>query len=156
MYDFNRQWLVNRFSEIEKRILKALDQLDDEQLNSSIDDYSNNIPTLLRHIEGNIKERILNGINQQETTRDRATEFNRTYMTKSEAALLVQSNFDRIIDLVKHISDETLERTQAVRGKERTNMDILHQCATHYSEHMGQILYITKHIMNDQYITTSI
>lgn len=156
MYDFNRQWLVNKFSEIEKRILKAIDQLDDEQLNSSIDDYSNNIPTLLRHIEGNIKERILNGINQQETTRDRATEFNRTYMTKSEAALLVQSNFDRIIDLVKHISDETLERTQAVRGKERTNMDILHQCATHYSEHMGQILYITKHIMNDQYITTSI
>lgn len=156
MYDFNRQWLVNKFSEIEKRILKALDQLDDEQLNSSIDDYSNNIPTLLRHIEGNIKERILNGINQQETTRDRATEFNRTYMTKSEAALLVQSNFDRIIDLVKHISDETLERTQAVRGKERTNMDILHQCATHYSEHMGQILYITKHIMIDQYITTSI
>jgi hypothetical protein len=43
-----------------------------------------------------------------------------------------------------------------VRKRERTNLDMLHQCAAHYSEHMGQILYIAKQILKEKYKSTSI
>jgi hypothetical protein len=65
-FDFDRKWLTMKYQEIKNRTLKAIDQLNDEQLNWSPDEYSNNIPTLLRHIEGNIKERIIRGINKVE------------------------------------------------------------------------------------------
>ena len=54
------------------------------------------------------------------------------------------------------MSSEDFEQVQQVRGKERSNLDILHQCATHYSEHMGQIFYIAKQCLAVQYKATSI
>jgi hypothetical protein len=33
---------------------------------------------------------------------------------------------------------------------------MLHQCAAHYSEHMGQIFYIARLILRENYKSTSI
>jgi hypothetical protein len=154
--DFNREWLVKKFEEIKNRTLKAMDQLCDDQLNWSPDLLSHNIPTLLRHIEGNIKERIKKGICKEEINRDRDTEFSKTFMTKIEAEMLIKNNMEFVIDLIKSLPDEKFDEKQIVRGKERSNLDMLHQCAAHYSEHMGQIFYITKQCIKDKYKTTSV
>jgi 2-hydroxy-3-keto-5-methylthiopentenyl-1-phosphate phosphatase len=155
-YDFNRVWLTKKFEEIRSRTIKGIDQLSDDQLNCSPDEYSNNIPTLLRHIEGNIGERIIRGISKNEIVRDREKEFSRALMTKGEAKLIIMNNLQFVIDLIKALPDEKFEEIQIVRGKERTNLDMLHQCAAHYSEHMGQILYIVKRILKEKYKSTSV
>jgi 2-hydroxy-3-keto-5-methylthiopentenyl-1-phosphate phosphatase len=155
-YDFNREWLTKKFEEIRRRTIKSIDQLSDDQLNCSLDEYSNNIPTLLRHIEGNIKERIIKGISNNEIVRDREKEFSRAFMTKGEAELIIINNFQFVIDVINALPDERFEEIQIVRGKERTNLDMIHQCAAHYSEHMGQILYIVKHILKEKYKSTSV
>ena len=155
-YDFNRKWLIKKFEEIRTRTLKAIDQLTDEEINWSPDEVNHNISSLLRHIEGNIKERILKGILKEEISRDRESEFMKSRMTKPEADVLIKHNFQIVIDLLNEITEELLEEVQMVRGKERTNLDMLHQCAAHYSEHMGQIFYITKQILKDRYKSTSV
>ena len=155
-YDFNRDWLSKKFGEIQRRTLLAIDQLSDTQLNLKPNESSLNIPNLLRHIEGNIQERIIKGILKDDVTRDREKEFSVTFMTKGEAKLLIQNNLQIVIDLTKNIKDETLEEFQIVRGRERTNLDMLHQCAAHYSEHMGQIFYITKQCLQEKYKSTSV
>ncbi|MEV5025668.1 DUF1572 family protein [Paenibacillus sp. LPE1-1-1.1] len=58
-YQFNREWLIHKFEEIRRRILKAVDQLDDEQLNWRPDETSHSISMLIKHIEGNMLERIV-------------------------------------------------------------------------------------------------
>jgi len=155
-YDFNRDWLSKKFGEIQRRTLLAIDQLSDTQLNLKPNESSLNIPNLLRHIEGNIQERIIKGILKDDVTRDREKEFSMTFMTRGEAELLIQNNLQIVIDLTKNIKDETLEEFQIVRGRERTNLDMLHQCAAHYSEHMGQIFYITKQCLQEKYKSTSV
>ena len=155
-YDFHREWLTKKFEEIKNRTLRAIDQLDDDQLNWLPDESSNNIPTLLRHIEGNIKERIMKGFNKAEIIRERDHEFSRKYMTNEEAESLIKNNLQYVIELTRNITGEKLEESQSVRGKERSNLDMLHQCAAHYSEHMGQIIYITKLYLKDKYKTTSV
>lgn len=57
---------------------------------------------------------------------------------------------------MEQLSDEAWHHTQIVRKKERTHLDMLLQCASHFSEHMGQILYIGKMIKEEQYEMTSI
>ncbi|KRE24891.1 DinB family protein [Paenibacillus sp. Soil522] len=155
-YDFNREWLIKKFEEIRGRILKAIGQLDDEQLNWRPDKTSHSISTLIKHIEGNIQERIIKGILLQEIQRNREDELKPMYIKKSELETVIQNKFQLLIDLIKSITDEKLEEKQLVRNRERTNIDMLYQCAAHYSEHMGQIFYIAKQCLKEKYKSTSL
>ncbi|MCK9857477.1 DinB family protein [Paenibacillus sp. ATY16] len=155
-YDFNRVWLTRKFEEIQKRILKALNQLDDGQVNWSPGTNSHSIATLIRHMEGNMLERVNKGILHQDIVRDRNAELKPTFTTSEELSRSIRQRLQFVIDTISSLSDEQLERTQQVRGKERTNADMLHQCAAHYSEHMGQIFYIAKQLLKEDYQSTSI
>jgi uncharacterized damage-inducible protein DinB len=154
--DFNHEWLIKKFEEIRRRILKAIDQLDDEQLNWRPDKTSHSISTLLKHIEGNIQERIVKGILHEEVQRNGEDELKQTYIKKSELETIVLDRLQLVIDTIKNITDEKLEQKQMVRNRERTNLDMLHQCAVHYSEHMGQIFYIAKQCLKENYKSTSL
>lgn len=155
-YDFNRDWLIKKFEEIRKRTLKAVGQLDDEQVNWSPDEASHSISTLIKHIEGNIQERILKGILHQEIQRNRDAELNPTFIRRSELEKVIEDRFQLIIETIRDISDETLDQKQIVRNRERTHLDMLHQCAAHYSEHMGQIFYIAKQCLKEKYQSSSL
>ncbi|MGG0824573.1 DUF1572 family protein [Paenibacillus turicensis] len=155
-YDFNREWLTKKFEEIRRRILKALEQLDDEQVNWRPDDISHSISTLIRHVEGNIQERIMKGILHQDIQTNRDNALKQTYVKRYELEKIIHDRFELVVNTVKNITDEELEQTQLVRSRERTNLDMLHQCAAHYSEHMGQIFYIAKQILQENYKSTSI
>ncbi|MBM7564913.1 DinB family protein [Paenibacillus sacheonensis] len=154
--DFNRQWLLRKFEEIRRRMLLAIDQLDDDQLNWRPDPTSHSIAALIKHIEGNVRERIVKGMLRQDVQRNREAEFNPAPMAKSELQAIVRTELQLIIDMLASASNAKLAETQLVRGRERTHWDMLHQCAAHYSEHMGQIFYMAKLCLKDAYTSTSI
>ncbi|AYB43239.1 DinB family protein [Paenibacillus lautus] len=156
-HEFNRKWLEDKFENIRSRILKALVQLNDEQVNWRPNHSSLSISTLIRHIEGNIQERVMKGILQQDVApRNREQELTQVFVSRDDLIQIVKNRFQFLIDTVKSMSSQDFEQVQSFRGKERSNLDILHQCATHYSEHMGQIFYIAKQCLTIQYKTTSI
>ncbi|PWV94534.1 uncharacterized protein DUF1572 [Paenibacillus cellulosilyticus] len=155
-HTFNQTWLAAKFEEIRRRLLKAISQLNDEQLNWRPSDESHSIATLIRHIIGNMKERVEKGILLRDVVRDRALDFVPNPLTKEELLSIVEERFGFLIETVKGLTEADLARTQTVRAKERTNLDMLHQCAVHYSEHMGQIFYIAKMCLNESYASTSI
>jgi uncharacterized damage-inducible protein DinB len=156
-YEFHREWLVKKFTEIQRRIVLALEQLDDAGVNWQPNSSSNSISTLIRHIAGNIGDRIAKGILLQDVeTRNRAEEFRQTDVAKEQLANLIQERLDFAVRTVAGMQASDFERTQTVRGKERTGADMLYQCAAHYSEHMGQILYIAKMLVEEKYKSTSI
>lgn len=133
-----------------------MDQLSEEQLNWKPNEQSHSIANLVLHIEGNIKERIAKGILDQNIVRDREAEFSAVSISKAKLTAIIEGNFNSLIDIVSKLTDRELEQTQLVRNKERKNIDILHQCAAHYSEHMGQIFYIAKLCLKESYKSTSI
>ncbi|MDX8342410.1 DinB family protein [Rossellomorea sp. YZS02] len=151
-----KNWLINKFAEIRNRILKALSQLTDEQVNWMPGDTGHSVSTLIRHIDGNIKERIHKGICNGTFVRNREDEFKPMYRSKEDLIQTVRSQFQFVIDTITQMSEASFLKSQLVRGRERTNLEILHQCAAHFSEHMGQILYIAKLSLKDDYISTSI
>ncbi|TVY07785.1 DinB family protein [Paenibacillus cremeus] len=148
--------LAQKFGDIENRITQALDQLNDEQVNWRPNESSNSIANLIIHMCGNLNERVGKGILQKPYSRDRDQEFEYTYTAKKELLDLMRATFEETIITTSQATDDMLEATQTVRQNERTNLDILLQCATHMSEHLGQILYIGKMLLDEQYISTSI
>lgn len=151
-----RVWLAGKFREIEKRLMAALAQLSDEQVNWRPDPHSMSIANLIVHIEGNIEERIGQGMYGREGTRNREAEFAVLHRTKEELEAIVARSFGMLKTAAEELSDEDLQRTQRVRGKERTNLEILLQCSAHFSEHLGQVLYAAKMLLGERYRTTSI
>jgi uncharacterized damage-inducible protein DinB len=148
--------LVNKFQEIKTRIERVLEQLNDDDVNWRPNESSNSIANLIIHMDGNIKERIGKGINKKDFIRQRDQEFEWVTKSKSELQEIMKKSFGEIIETTKGMTDHGLAQTQIVRNQERTNLDVLIQCATHFSEHLGQILYIGKIIKNQEYISTSI
>jgi len=148
--------LVNKFQEIERRIKLVLDQLSDDEVNWRPNESSNSIANLIVHIEGNIGERISKGMNKKDYTRHRDEEFEHVTKKKSELIEILERSFCELVETTNSMTDDSMLQTQMVRNKERSNLDILIQCAAHFSEHLGQVLYIGKMIKNHDYITTSI
>jgi uncharacterized damage-inducible protein DinB len=154
-YDFNRRWLVAKFGEIQQRTLQVLGQLNDADVNWRPNNYSNSISNLVMHINGYIKERIEKGILNRTISRSRDEELGAIIIANEELQQLCRERFDFIISTIESITEEQLEATQVVRGAERTNVDMLHQCAAHFSEHMGQIFYIAKQRLEERYVSTT-
>ncbi|RJE90517.1 DUF1572 domain-containing protein [Paenibacillus sp. 1011MAR3C5] len=151
-----RDLLIQKFNEIERRILLVINQLDDEELNWRPNESSNSIGNLIVHIRGNINERILSGIQGQAILRDREAEFEPVQLSKPELVQLTTESFLIVTDTITQLTEGQWQHTQLVRGKERTHLDMLFQCAAHFSEHMGQIFYIGKLLKGDSYTVTSI
>ncbi|MCM3748096.1 DUF1572 domain-containing protein [Paenibacillus pasadenensis] len=139
-----RELLIMKFDEIQKRIILVLDQLNDAEVNWYPNESSNSIANLVVHISGNVNERILNGIQKLEVTRHRDEEFKVLYKTKGELIQITRLSFKQIIETVKSMNKEDWFKMQLVRNKERTHLDVLFQCATHFSEHMGQIFILER------------
>lgn len=154
--DFHREWLTNKFEEIRTRLLQALSQLNDEQVNWRPNTVSLSSAVIIKHVHANMKERVAKGILQQEYIRNRDAEFEFSESSVAQLEELVQETFTQLIDTVHSISDEVFAQKQTVRDKESTNAAILHQCAAHYSEHMGQILFIAKQCLAERYEPTSV
>ncbi len=156
MLAFHRAWLIAKFEEILRRTVLAIRQLDDEELNWRPNDNSHSIATLVKHIEGNVQERVVKGILKREIQRNREEELMHEFITKSQLIERITGSLELTIHTIDNMSAAKFEEKQQVRKRERTNLDMLHQCAAHYSEHMGQILYIAKMCKNEDYISTSI
>lgn len=148
--------LLKKFDEIQKRTLSVIDQLDDDDLNWRPNESSNSIANLVVHIQGNVNERILNGIQRMSINRNRDEEFDVVIKSKDEIIDMTNSTYKNVIETLETISDETWMKSQLVRGKERSNLDVILQCATHFSEHLGQMMYIAKMRKNHDYQSTSI
>jgi uncharacterized damage-inducible protein DinB len=149
-------WLVGKFKEIERRWLAAVEQLNEEQLNWRPNEGSNSIANLVVHIRGNVSERISAGINGEDSQRDRDAEFESVGLGKAELIELVREAFGLVIRVVEHMTPQQFAGTQTIRGRQRTNFDVLLQCATHFSEHLGQVLYVAKQRLDEKYVTTTI
>lgn len=147
----------SKFLEIKSTLLKALNQLDDHQVNWRLNEQSNSIANLIVHIQGNVNQRIGTALLGCEDKRNRDDEFDTALVvSKDELVQIVTDSFDLVFYALNNLSTNDLFTEHNIRGKQRTTYEMLAQCVSHYSEHLGQILYIAKMCLGEAYATTSI
>jgi hypothetical protein len=149
--------LQRKFSEIRRRMLQVVEQLKEDDLNWRPNEESNSIANLVVHISGNIDQRIRSGICGQPDRREREKEFDTTIsLSKSVIIYMIETSFSFLENVFQQIDGDDLLKPQTVRNNQVTILDVFLQCAAHFSEHLGQILYIAKMRLDDKYISTSI
>ena len=125
-----------------------MEQVTDEQLFATLDSEMNSIAIIVKHIAGNMRSRWTDFLTSdgEKPDRHRDTEFEQPPATRAEVMRLWNDGWSRVFEALEPLSDSDLERTVAIRGKPHSVMQAINRQIAHYSYHIGQIVFLAKHL----------
>lgn len=136
----------------------TIEQLDDENISWQYNENSNSIAIIVQHLWGNMLSRWTNFLTEdgEKEWRDRDTEFEPVIKTKEELMQKWEAGWQCVFAALDSLTEEDLDKTIFIRKEPQTAIDAITRQLAHYSNHVGQIVYAGKMILNDQWISLSI
>jgi hypothetical protein len=137
---------------------RAIAQVRDEELFTSIDGVSNSVAVLMKHIAGNMVHNWTYPFapDEEKPARDREAEFEAGGDTKDAIHGLWEEGWRILIDAVTSFTEADLERRVIVRWREYTLIEALNRQLVHYAQHIGQIIFLAKHFRGEEWDSLSI
>jgi uncharacterized damage-inducible protein DinB len=140
-----------RLHQSQNSIASCLDKLTDDQQWQRRGDYENSIANLLLHLEGNMRQWILHGIDNQPDIRQRDEEFTLT-PTANPAA--VRAGFNATLDEASRIIAavpaerllEVIDPQPTGTWRHTTILEAIFKVVGHVEMHTGQIILLTKQL----------
>lgn len=139
---------------------KAIEQVgSDEDLNRELDENSNSIAIIVKHMSGNLRSRFRDFLTSdgEKPDRNRDTEFESEKPATREQLLRWWNDAWQIaMGSIEALSADDLERTVRIRGEELLVVEALNRSVTHAAYHVGQIVYLARHFASSGWKTLSI
>ena len=126
----------------------AIEQVTDEQLFATLDPEMNSIAIIVKHIAGNMRSRWTDFLTSdgEKPDRHRDTEFEQPPATQAELMRLWNEGWSRLFEALEPLSDSDIERSVSIRGEPHSVMQAINRQIAHYSYHIGQIVFLAKHL----------
>ncbi|WP_228851892.1 DUF1572 family protein [Aegicerativicinus sediminis] len=137
---------------------KTFEQLNDDELLFSPNNYSNNIAIIVRHLSGNMKSRWTNFLAEdgEKVWREREKEFSDPFACKEDILRDWENGWKCLFDALHQLTSEDINKTIFIRNQGHTVMDAILRQLAHYSSHVGQIVYLGTIIKGDKWKSLSI
>jgi len=132
---------------------RATAQCPDDALLASLDAESNSIAIIVKHMAGNMRSRWTDFLTTdgEKPDRNRDTEFEKPPRTRAELMELWERGWKHVFDALEPLGDEDLVRTITIRTEPHSVMQAINRQVAHYSYHVGQIVYIAKHLAGNNW-----
>jgi hypothetical protein len=144
---FSRDKLVKQFW---PRLRECVESLTDEQIWWRPNPSSNSIGNLVLHLNGNVRQWLVDSFNQKKDERDRPAEFAVTgEMTGGMLPGRLGATIDEAEQVLHRLGDADLVAPYEIQGYSVHGLDAVYQVVEHFGLHYGQIAYITK-MLRDQ------
>ena len=137
----------------------AMAQLTDEEMFRQIDPESNSVAILVKHMAGNMRSRFTDFLTTdgEKPDRYRDSEFEITSSTtRADVLQWWEDGWKIVFDSVASLTPEDLMRTVTIRDEPHTVMQAINRQVAHYAHHVGQILFLAKHLRGSDWKTLSI
>lgn len=137
---------------------KAIDQLEPEQLFVSINEDTNSIATIVKHLSGNMLSRWTDFLTSdgEKEWRNRDAEFEETIKTKDELLANWNKGWDCFLDALNELEAEHLSQIIYIRNEGHTVIEAINRQLAHYPYHIGQIVFYAKMLKNSEWTSLSI
>jgi len=137
---------------------KAIDQLRDEELGQPASADDNSIATICRHISGNLQSRFTDFLTSdgEKPWRDREQEFDSRKIGRGELLEYWNAGWTTLMSALDGLTDADLGRTVTIRRQPLLVHEALHRSLAHAAYHVGQIVYIAKHLRGADWTSLSI
>jgi hypothetical protein len=160
--DLGGHYLEDVISQVEKQkhlADRAIAQVTDEELFQTIDEESNSIAVVMRHVAGNLRSRFTDFLTTdgEKPDRHRDGEFEMPSGTTRETLVADwDSGFTRLLAALRELRSEDLLRDVFIRGERHSVVQALDRALTHLAYHVGQIVFLAKHLRSSTWRTLSI
>jgi hypothetical protein len=137
----------------------AIAQLEDKDFFAVIDAESNSVAVLVKHIAGNARSRFTDFLTSdgEKPDRFRDQEFELSgKTTREEVMRWWEEGWTIIFTTLESLNPDDVQRTVTIRQEPHTVMQALNRALTHYAQHIGQIVFLAKHLRSSQWQTLSI
>jgi len=137
----------------------AIAQLQDEELFVTLDPESNSVAILMKHIAGNLRSRFTDFLTTdgEKPDRHRDQEFEMTPATsRAEIMRWWEQSWELLFSTFKALSPDDLERKVTIRGEPHTVLQALNRALAHHAAHVGQIIFLAKHLRSSEWKTLSV
>ncbi len=144
----------------QKRMAEAaIAQLGDADLFTLIDSESNSVAILVKHMAGNARSRFTDFLTTdgEKPNRFRDREFEvSAATTREEVMRWWDEGWSYVFSTLDSLKTEDLTRTVTIRHEPHTVLQALNRALAHYAQHIGQIVFLAKHLRSEQWKTLSI
>src|SRR6202790_5096586 len=143
-----------------KRLAEAaIGQLKDEELFIALDSESNSIAILIKHLAGNMRSRFTDFLTTdgEKPDRNRDQEFEMTAATtRADVMRWWEEGWARLFAAIEALKPEDVMRTVTIRGEPHTVLQAINRQIAHYAGHIGQIIFLAKHLRSNEWKSLSI
>lgn len=151
--------IIERFQVHKKLGEKAIAQVYDSKLATPLDEESNSIAILVKHLEGNMRSRWVGFLTSdgEKPERDRDGEFEAQGPITREALLdLWDDGWARLFEALEALRPEDLTRMVTIRGQQLPAVEAINIQLAHYAYHVGQIVQLARHFAGASWKSLSI
>lgn len=150
---------IHEFRKLKDLGDKSFNQIKDEDFFWSPDEESNSIAIIVRHLSGNMISRWTDFLTTDGEKKDRKRdeEFERIFYTdKDDVISRWEKGWNRLFKTLESLNEDDLLKEVKIRKEPHTVIQAINRQLTHYAYHIGQIVYISKHLESSNWKSLSI
>jgi hypothetical protein len=150
---------VSALKAYKKMADKAIAQLNDDELFVTLDEESNSVAVIMKHMAGNMFSRWTDFLTSdgEKPDRNRDMEFViEANTTKQDVLDYWERGWACVFAAVEPLTLEDFEKTVMIRGEKHTIVQAINRQLMHYSYHIGQIVFLAKHFRSTEWSSLSI
>ena len=141
---FEREKLVGQYW---PRLRTAVEALSAEKVWWRPNEASNSIGNLVLHLNGNVRQWLVDSFNGTDERRDRPAEFAAEGgLTAAELRARLGGTIDEADKVLGRLTAEELLKPYTIQGYHTRGLEAVAQVVEHFGLHYGQIIYITKSV----------
>jgi hypothetical protein len=137
----------------------AMNQLSDAELFQVIDPESNSVAIIVKHIAGNMRSRWTDFLTSdgEKPDRHRDQEFIvDEHMTRENLMAMWERGWQCVFETLQSLQPDDLSGIVTIRGQEHTVLQAISRALAHYAYHVGQIVFVAKHLKSSDWKTLSV
>jgi len=132
-------------TEYRTKLRLAVEALPDAALWWRANEQSNSVGNLLLHLNGNVRQWMLEGVGGRPNERNRAGEFAaRTGLPATALLAALNQTLDDVDRVLAAVTPEQLATPRTIQGRDTTVLDAVLHVVEHFSYHLGQMVLIAK------------
>src|SRR5206468_2077898 len=115
-------------------------QLSDEQLRRPLDENTNSVAVIMKHVGGNLRSRFTDFLasDGEKPDRDRDGEFVDDFASRDAILQHWECGWQVLFDALASLTPQDLTKTVTIRGEAHSVIDALHRALAHGGYHVGQ------------------
>ena len=137
----------------------AMTQLSDEDFSRTLDPESNSVAVLVKHLAGNMRSRFTDFLTSdgEKPDRYRDQEFELTgATTRADVMRWWEDGWSCVFGAIESLKPADVMRTVTIRGEPHTVLQAVNRQIAHYAQHIGQLVFLAKHLRSSEWKTLSI